>query len=610
MRIDRKIIAVICCIASLVSLCVVPAQAAETTYTTNNTFWQWLDDAPFGALTHHVLGYIVSDEVCPKSSDSKHHAASTTGVSSDGYYTCVCENCGQEFTSSNKAQEAYTDYTSTLPYQQISEKGGFVWSPTISDISSSGLAFYVGFNSVKPSKSAGFEYSDTKCSFSWTSGNTATFDYPYATSSSGSPSFGHAEFSLVVPISGVYTLRSSLSGSGNVLFDDGSLGQYSSYYTGKTASYSVNSSIAIPSNIQRFTSASRKSASASATFYLPIFDVVPLENLINTASTNSSDTYNVYTRAASLSGDYGIIGDNGQITKVDSTSIVNETDNSVYNPVTNTTSTVKDWTYDYSTRSYGLTLDTGDTMTVTYGDENITIQEGDTVYNVYYLIEDSGSGGGGEDPTPVHTHNYTSAITTEPTCTDPGIRTYVCTDCADTYREAVAALGHDWQVERTVQTVYDEDGSLLVEGFTIYQCSRCGEQYKADNFSGPPGSGTSSGGGTSAGGGAGTGEEKESIFTKIGKLFGTIGEGALKIVEAILGKLLDGLISLAEMINEKLTALVEMVLSWFDTIPGLFSGFLSFLSAVFPFLPSEVMLLLTFGLAAVVFIGIIKAIRR
>ena len=48
----------------------------------------------------------------------------------------------------------------------------------------------------------------------------------------------------------------------------------------------------------------------------------------------------------------------------------------------------------------------------------------------------------------------------------------------------------------------------------------------------------------------------------------------------------------------------------FNKVPQLFSGFLDFLGVVFPFIPSEITLLLTFGVVAVVFIGIIKAIRR
>ena len=35
-------------------------------------------------------------------------------------------------------------------------------------------------------------------------------------------------------------------------------------------------------------------------------------------------------------------------------------------------------------------------------------------------------------------------ITADPTCTDPGVRTYTCTECGQTRMEAIQALGHDW----------------------------------------------------------------------------------------------------------------------------------------------------------------------
>jgi len=41
-----------------------------------------------------------------------------------------------------------------------------------------------------------------------------------------------------------------------------------------------------------------------------------------------------------------------------------------------------------------------------------------------------------------HTHSHTAEITKAATCTDAGVRTYVC-DCGDTYTESIAALGHD-----------------------------------------------------------------------------------------------------------------------------------------------------------------------
>ena len=97
---------------------------------------------------------------------------------------------------------------------------------------------------------------------------------------------------------------------------------------------------------------------------------------------------------------------------------------------------------------------------------------------------------------------------------------------------------------------------------------------------------------------------------KLGELLGSGASGFLKLVGAFLGGILDGLIALANIIVEKLGEVIEAVNKIFMEVPQLFTGFLAFLSAIFPFLPAEIMLLFTFGLAAVVFIGIIKAIRR
>ena len=91
---------------------------------------------------------------------------------------------------------------------------------------------------------------------------------------------------------------------------------------------------------------------------------------------------------------------------------------------------------------------------------------------------------------------------------------------------------------------------------------------------------------------------------------GAVGDGVIGLLRAALEKIFDGLIALVEMIMDKLAQVVGAVLEIFEEVPKLFSGFLGFLSAVFPFFPPEIMLLLTFGIAAVVFVGIIKAIRR
>lgn len=308
---------------------------------------------------------------------------------------------------------------------------------------------------------------------------------------------------------------------------------------------------------------------------------------------NFEITYNIQSRPTSITGDYGIIGDNGQIIKVEGDKIVNETNNNYFNPATGETTTITDWSYNYEDRSYTVTTEAGDTVTITYGDENVTIKEGDTIYNIYYLVDGSGSENPGPDVPPTCDHTWTETSRTDPTCSTPGKVTSTCSKCSQTKTETLPALGHNWTVERTVQTSYDEQGNLVQQGYTIYSCTVCGEQYKDMEGTGPPGA-----------------EGDKSLWEQLGDLIGSGLGGILQLIEAVVGKFLDALTALVTMITDKLSTVVEAVLSIFEEVPAMFGGFLAFLTAMFPFLPPEIITLLTFGIAAVVFIGIIKALRR
>ena len=296
-----------------------------------------------------------------------------------------------------------------------------------------------------------------------------------------------------------------------------------------------------------------------------------------------------------ITGDYGIVDNQGIATVIKDCTIVNETTNNYYNPATGQNYPIKDWSYDYPSREYTITTDSNNTVTITYGDENVTIQEGDTIYNIYYVVD-----GIGEEKPPC-AHDWQKGTKTDPTCTQPGRQPYACNKCGETKSDTLPALGHDWQVKQSVNTQYDDTGQLVQEGYTIYECTRCGEQNRTTSGAGPPPSG---------GGDAPGGEEDASIWDKLGDLLGTLITGISGLLGSVLGKLLEALTSLSQLILDGLGTVVETVLSLFDSVPQLFGGFLAFLSAVFPFLPEEMVTLLTFGLAAVVFIGILKAVRK
>ncbi len=71
-------------------------------------------------------------------------------------------------------------------------------------------------------------------------------------------------------------------------------------------------------------------------------------------------------------------------------------------------------------------------------------------------------------------HTYGAAVvTTEPTCTGMGVRTRTCTVCGATTTQSIPSLGgHTWD-EGTVTT----EPTYETEGVRTYTCTRCGETY-------------------------------------------------------------------------------------------------------------------------------------
>ena len=560
-------------------------------------------------ILKEFLGY-TAGLVCPESDDGYHHASSYEVDRESGYYNCICDVCGWPFLAyETDLQQAYETQVSELPITTVSSYG-----PS--------LRCYFPTDQQRFSILSLSELDRTPLSFSDSSGFAEVYLLnPFTLvnrSSRGSyyNSTNNITAYFQVPVSGNYYFE--LPANLDVQSPNDNISYVFTAYI-----FSTYCAVPFPERDHSSPVVSSESRYFEAgTIYYIVFHIYPEpvqgEICTNVASVSLIPDDNYFSgsffdpsspasRPASIIGDYGIIGDNGQITKVDNTSIVNETNNTYTNPCTGTTSTITEWTYDYSDRSYNVTTESGDTVTITYGDENITIQEGDTIYNVYYMVDEDPGGEPGVDPTESPApetcqHEYTAVTDREATCTFAGQVIYTCSLCGHSYTESIPATGHAWDIKETVQTSYDEEGNLLQQGYTIYNCSVCGEEYKDETGTGPPGSGDGSG--------SGSGEEGESIWDKLGNLIGTILGTIIDIISAVIGKILDALLALVEMIGDKLVAVVDLVLSFFDEIPRLFSGFLAFLTAVFPFLPEEVMLLLTFGIAVIVFIGIIKALRR
>lgn len=191
-----------------------------------------------------------------------------------------------------------------------------------------------------------------------------------------------------------------------------------------------------------------------------------------------------------------------------------------------------------------------------------------------------------------------------PTCVLAGSKTFVCSKCERTKKESIALLDHDWAAKITMPNQYDENGNQTSFGFTIYECLRCGEQYKSTDGTTPPAIDIGNGNVTPGGNGSGDDEpEKEGFLSwllgKIGEFFGAIGDGVISLLKAALGKVLDGLIELISMVFDKLSQLVD-----------LFGSFGDALGVLWTWLPPEIVLVLVAGVTVFVFVALLKLFMK
>lgn len=593
----KRILSLFAVFAMVISLCAIPAYAEYQSST--SSYWSRIvraltDTAGNVPLINTILPQIVSDAsapVCGESSDQLHHADSylKSGEDSSGnpYVVCLCKHCGQEFKAyASDLDTAYKKYVQTLPASGYTSDGGLIWYPTVSDCTSFEYYYSDGYTSKQTFEEFPYTYYVSSSDSVFTASNSRSINLRRLPSSSKT-SFSLRRigfiFNIRAPLTGSYSQETSFFSSYSALALSGErLSESKDYSKEVFLHYSVGDSFFCgSSSIYRFSDVSV--TVLNARFDLPVYKIIP-----DTAITPSpGEDYSAETRPGSLVGLYGDV--NGSAFSDNEITLVDETGKTIYNPVTGETYNFKDWTYDYSTRTYTITTDNSQTVTVNYGDEYVTIKEGDTIYNVYYIVQ--GGGGTPVDPDACQ-HTYTSTTDREPTCTVPGSKTLTCSKCGNVTTESIPAKGHTWTILQTVQTSYDENGELVQQGYTIYQCSVCGEQYKDINGTGPPDGGGEDG--------------KKSIWEKLGDLIGSVAGGFITIIETALGKVLDYLVALVEAINAKLESVVNSIFGLFDRIPQLFSGFTGFLVAVFPFMPQEFFDIIIFTLLVICVAAIIK----
>lgn len=182
----------------------------------------------------------------------------------------------------------------------------------------------------------------------------------------------------------------------------------------------------------------------------------------------------------------------------------------------------------------------------------------------------------------------------DPTCIMAGSVTMICTKCGSTKTETIPKLSHAWEVKTTVQTSYDEEGNIVTEGYTIYKCTLCGEEYKDTEGTGPPSSGSPDDGEDGEGGNWFT-----SLMKKLGEFLGTTIGGLLELVGTVIEKVLDSLITLVTNTIAKLTEVVNLFGSFGDAV-----------SVLWTWLPPEIVTVLVAGVTVVIFAAVIKLFLR
>lgn len=177
----------------------------------------------------------------------------------------------------------------------------------------------------------------------------------------------------------------------------------------------------------------------------------------------------------------GTVDADGKVTDVFDPALYDEETLIFTEPVTGAQYQTTGWIFDYNTRTYQLSLEPGtiligeadiDRIDLTYGDDALTISyyaDGALIQTDTYAYVTATK----KDPSTCQ-HSYTSEITTAATCTAPGVRTYTCSLCGDTYTEEIPQLDHVYTYETVTSPTCIDPGER--KGI----CSVCGAEVVED----------------------------------------------------------------------------------------------------------------------------------
>lgn len=649
----KKIIAGFCAISITIS-CIVPVSATNQTEVTSEfgTFWEqylkWQYDIA-DIWGDNIGGFCklvavgLSADLCGKSDDSKHHGyiiGPAVTLFGETKYPAKCNLCGQGFSVTDaQISDAYTEAVNQMPATGYDSAGKLLWQPRwIEDTSTWGLYF----SGCVSSTYDGYYRSNNKLSVSYLGSEfrfTVLANVGYNCSYRLNASDNWHSFRA--PISGTYTILSSQFAFGNLLFSSRAATVDKKWKSTSLGGIRADS----PVSVRGAWTASSSSGSdgmdyaldGTLSLYTPVFEIVPF-----TTDTTINTTYNINTRVNNFQGNYY---NNVTNNYYNNTTIINETTNNYYDMTTNNYYTMSNWSYDYQSRTYFVTLEDGTTITVQFGDDCLTITNNNVENSYQYVINNNNTPSPNPETPSSCKHNWTETIDVAPTCLEGGHANFTCSLCGETYEQILSAKGHNWTVKEHVNTVYGESGVIVTQGHTLYECSACGEQWYTETATPPP---DVSGGSNIL---AWLQEFKTWLGDKLDNLFQGDGDTNnfwntnKKSFTDVLSSLLQTLLDFLTDILEKLLGLVKDLLSFlFDLLSSVvitgisdfFTGLkdsrlfdfvtkddegsavalpegvaavFAFFSGVILALPVELRSILLFGTAFIVLIGVIKIIK-
>lgn len=76
-----------------------------------------------------------------------------------------------------------------------------------------------------------------------------------------------------------------------------------------------------------------------------------------------------------------------------------------------------------------------------------------------------------------HEHSYTMELTSKPNCEKPGLKTFICKECGDTYTTEIPAIGHSED-----EPVTEREPGCTQPGIRSYSCVLCGKELRQEEI--------------------------------------------------------------------------------------------------------------------------------